>query len=82
MTMGSVRATPIDPCVLSNHWACVIVSLLIARGRDPRAADEHGFAPIHYVGFVQRPLERFVPALEQNYPVGRGLCSNSITVSS
>ena len=45
-----------------------MVGWLIARGRDPSAADSFGFAAIHYVGWAQRPLERFVPALEQSYP--------------
>ena len=44
-----------------------IVGLLIARGRDPSAVDTAGFQPIHYVGWAQRPLQRFVPALEQSY---------------
>ena len=44
-----------------------MVGWLIARGRDPRAVDTHGFEPIHYVGYAQRPNERFVPAFEQSY---------------
>src|SRR5262249_22819971 len=44
-----------------------IVGWLIARGRNPNATDEHGFAPIHYVGYAQRPLDRYVPALEQSF---------------
>ncbi len=65
-----------------------IVAWLIARGRDPRAIDEHGFEPIHWAGYANRLFEPFVPALEQSYldvvdtllahgaaidaPVGRG----------
>ena len=44
-----------------------IVGWLIARGHDPNATDEHGFTPVHYVGLAQRPIERYVPALEQSY---------------
>jgi hypothetical protein len=44
-----------------------VVGWLIGRGRDPLAADSFGFAPIHYAGWAQRPLERFIPALEQSY---------------
>jgi len=44
-----------------------IVGWLIARGRDPRAADEHGFQPIHWVGYANRAFEPFVPAFEQSY---------------
>jgi hypothetical protein len=31
------------------------------------AADSFGFLPIHYLGWAQRPLQRFVPAFEQDY---------------
>jgi len=44
-----------------------IAGWLIARGRSVAAADSFGFLPIHYAGWAQRPLERFVPALEQSY---------------
>jgi ankyrin repeat protein len=44
-----------------------MVGWLIARGGDATAADAHGFEPIHYVGYAQRPFERFVPAFEQSY---------------
>jgi len=44
-----------------------IVGWLIARDRDPRAVDDHGYEPIHYVGYAQMPFERFVPAFEQSY---------------
>lgn len=44
-----------------------IVGWLLRRGRDLAAADSFGFLPIHYVGWAQRPVERFVPAFEQSY---------------
>ena len=44
-----------------------IVGWLIARGRDPRVVDAHGYEPIHFVGYAQLPFERFVPAFEQSY---------------
>jgi len=44
-----------------------MVGWLIARGRAATSVDVHGFEPIHYVGYAQRPFERFVPAFEQSY---------------
>jgi hypothetical protein len=44
-----------------------LVGWLLSQGRDIAAADSFGFLPIHYAGWAQRPLERFVPALEQSY---------------
>jgi ankyrin repeat protein len=44
-----------------------IVGWLLSKGRDIAAADSFGFLPIHYAGWAQRTLERFVPALEQEY---------------
>jgi hypothetical protein len=44
-----------------------MVGWLLSRGRDIAAADSFGFLPIHYAGWAQRTLERFVPALEQSY---------------
>ena len=44
-----------------------IVGWLLRRGRDARSVDEHGFEPIHYVGYAQQMSERFVPAFEQDY---------------
>ncbi len=44
-----------------------VVGRLLRQGRDAAAADSIGFRPIHYVGWAQRPMERFVPALEQAY---------------
>lgn len=44
-----------------------MVGWLIARDGDPRAVDDHGYEPIHYVGYAQMPFERFVPAFEQSY---------------
>jgi hypothetical protein len=44
-----------------------IAGWLIRQGRNVSAADSFGFRPIHYVGWAQRPLERFVPAFEQDY---------------
>lgn len=44
-----------------------IVGWLLRRGRDVAAADSFGFFPIHYAGWAQRPIERFVPAFEPSY---------------
>jgi ankyrin repeat protein len=44
-----------------------MVGWLLARGREATSVDAHGFEPIHYVGYAQRPFERFVPAFEQSY---------------
>ena len=44
-----------------------IVGWLLARGRSVAAPDSFGFLPIHYTGWAQRVLERFVPAFEQSY---------------
>jgi ankyrin repeat protein len=44
-----------------------VAGWLLARGRDVAAADSFGFLPIHYAGWAQRQLERFVPALEPSY---------------
>jgi hypothetical protein len=44
-----------------------IAGWLLRRGADVSAADSFGFQPIHYVGWAQRPLERFVPAFERDY---------------
>lgn len=44
-----------------------MVGWLIARGRDPRSVDEHGFEPIHWVGYANKLWEPFVPAFEQSY---------------
>ena len=60
-----------------------MVGWLIARGRDPTAVDVHGFEPIHYVGYAQRALERFVPAFEQSYvDVVDTLVSHGATVDA
>jgi hypothetical protein len=44
-----------------------IAGWLLARGGDVAQPDSFGFLPIHYLGWAQRPLERFVAALEQSY---------------
>ena len=44
-----------------------MVGWLLARGRSVAAADSFGFLPLHYAGWAQRVLERFVPALEHSY---------------
>jgi len=44
-----------------------IAGWLIRRGRSVSAVDSFGFQPIHYVGWAQRPLERYVAAFEQSY---------------
>ena len=44
-----------------------MVGWLLARDRSVAAADSFGFLPIHYAGWAQRVLERFVPAFEQSY---------------
>ena len=44
-----------------------IVGWLLARGGSVTAVDSFGFRPIHYAGWAQRELERFVPAFEQSY---------------
>jgi len=44
-----------------------IIGWLMARGRRPRAVDEHGFEPIHWAGYANRLFEPFVPAFEQSY---------------
>jgi ankyrin repeat protein len=51
----------------ARHGRPEIIGWLIARGRDPRSIDDHGFEPIHYVGYAQRVSEGFVPAFEQSY---------------
>ncbi len=44
-----------------------LVGWLLAHGRNVAAPDSFGFLPIHYAGWAQRPLERFVPAFEPSY---------------
>lgn len=44
-----------------------IVGWLLAQGRDVAGVDSFGFLPMHYVGWAQRELERFVPAFEPSY---------------
>ncbi len=44
-----------------------LVADLLGTGYNVGAADSLGFLPIHYVGWAQRPPERFVRALEEEY---------------
>jgi ankyrin repeat protein len=44
-----------------------LVGRLLRAGANPNARDRYGFAPLHWVGFAQRPSEPFVPALETDF---------------
>lgn len=44
-----------------------LVGWLLAHGMSLAASDSAGFLPIHYAGWAQRDLERFVPAFEMSY---------------
>jgi len=44
-----------------------VVGRLIAAGHSVSTVDSFGFQPIHYLGWAQRPSERFIPSLEQAY---------------
>ncbi|MFN0178077.1 MAG: ankyrin repeat domain-containing protein [Gemmatimonadales bacterium] len=44
-----------------------LVGWLLAQGRDVAAPDSFGFLPMHYAGWAQLELERFVPAFEPSY---------------